>query len=92
MKPGDLVRLYSLTVDSVTGEPDPFWLGDPYGGPSDLMWPSGAVGIVLKMGPAPDGVTVLDNGELSCEEDVIFVLVNGHMGWCYQGECVVIDG
>ncbi len=84
MKPGDLVSVHEIdfrTNEFVEGEG--FLLGNMSGKGSDLCFPSGTPAVIVDMGHFPD----LVNGE-----EILILLVAGHIGWAYKQECRVLRG
>ncbi len=84
MKPGELVSLHE--INHSTGEivdDGQFLLGSMTGMGSDMYFPSGTIGIIVEVGHFP---------HLVSGEEILMLLVDGHIGWAYKDECRVLRG
>lgn len=83
MKPGDLVRVYSIeSVKHLRGQrvwtDVDFILGSLDGGPTDSVFPPGTLACVVEL---------RKDAKLVRDEEVAILLIGGHLGWAYKDEC-----
>ena len=84
MQPGDLVKVYSIDYINSTDDGRQsyhdvdFVLGSLDGKGSDVQVPPGTLAVVVEVKEAP---------WLVRGEEIVILLVGGHMGWAYKVEC-----